>query len=290
MDNRLGGRAVLTSFEDMTDRVVIDGCALTVYEDGDGDVPVVFISGLGGSGEEWTSVVKHLETSVAGLAFDRPGIGGSDSLKRSQPRSARWMAERVGELMDGVGIVRPAVVVGHSIGAQIADALAVVSPSRVAGLVLVDGSDPSLNLDLSSDRRYLDDGDDSGRQGWRWDVAASAREFRASPPTRRPPTVVVASAIWRWFDVEDPSRYAPFTLTELDQRWQRTQLEYALRWGGELVVAHEAGHNVQRDAPGLVATAVDAVVSAVASGSSVALPPDRLHRSGGTVRPTFYRP
>lgn len=272
----------------MTDRVVIDGCALAVYEHGDGDVPVVFVNGLGTSGEDWTTVVKHLETSVSATAFDRPGIGGSEDLKRSQPRSARWVAERVGLLMDGVGVYRPAVVVGHSIGAQIADALAVSWPSRVAGLVLVDPTDPELDVDL--DHLYLDDGESSDRQGWRWDVRASAREFRASPPSVRPPTVVVASAIWRWFDVEDPSPYARIGLAEIDQRWQRMQLEYALRWGGSLVVAHDAGHRVHVEAPALVAAAVDAVVSAVASGSSVALPPDRLRRSGGTRRPAFYRP
>lgn len=263
----------------------MDGCALAVHEHGDGEVPVVLVSGLGTGGAEWTEVVKRLETSITATAFDRPGIGDSDDLQRSQPRGARWIAEQVGLLMDGLGITRPAVVVGHSIGARIADALAVSWPSRVAGLVLVDATDPSLHLDL--DQPYLDDG--ASRLGWRWDVGASAREFRASPPTVRPPAVVVSSAIWRWFDVDDPSRYAPFTLTELDQRWQRTQLEYALRWGAELVVAHEAGHDVHRDAPALVAAAVDAVVLACLGGSPVVLPPDRLHRSGGTRRPTYYR-
>lgn len=273
----------------MTDRVVIDGCALAVYEYGDGEVPVLFVSGLGTGGEDWETVVEHVETPVAAVAFDRPGIGASDSLKRSQPRSARWVAEQVGRLMDGVGITRPAVVVGHSIGAQIADAFAVGWPSRVSGLVLVDGSDPALSIDLG--RPYLDDAEDeTARLGWRWDVAASAREFRTSPPSVRPPAVVLASAIWRWFDIQDPSEYAPFALADIDQRWQRMQLEYALRWGAELVVAHEASHRVHRDAPALVATAIDAVLTAAADRAPVTLPPDRLHESGGTRRPTYYRP
>jgi hypothetical protein len=54
---------------------------------------------------------------------------------------------------------------------------------------------------------------------------------------------------------------------------------------GELIVAHEAGHRVHVEAPGVVAATIAAVVDAAESGQRVQLDHDRLLESGGAVRP-----
>lgn len=87
--------------------------------------------------------------------------------------------------------------------------------------------------------------------------------------------VVIGSAIWRWFQAKRPELYRPLSLAEVDQRWQLAQLQYARRWSGELVVAHEAGQRLHKEAPGLLATAIAAVVEAAASDTPLRL--DRVH-------------
>lgn len=143
------------------------------------------------------------------------------------------------------------------------------------------------NLDTSPPLPVLDDAVPArAGRGWKWDVAASAAEYAATEPSVRPPTVVVGSAVWRWFQAKRPELYRPLSLSEVDQRWQLAQLQYARRWSGELVVAHEAGHRLHEEVPGLVATAVAAVVEAAASGTPLRLDRVRVQQNGGSVRPT----
>jgi hypothetical protein len=103
----------------------------------------------------------------------------------------------------------------------------------VSGLVLVDAVDAELNLRIDQPRTTLDDAvpGRAGR-GWTWDVAVTAVEYLATVPQSRPPTVVVASAIWRWFQAKQPKLYRPFSMAEVDQQWQLAQLHYARRWHG----------------------------------------------------------
>jgi pimeloyl-ACP methyl ester carboxylesterase len=273
-----------------SETLVVNGYTITARRHGAGMPPVVFISGRGDSGRVWDSVLARLDSPVAALTHDRPGTGDSDDLSPDHttvPRPASWMAGQLADLLETAGVVNPAILVGHSLGGQIADAFAVRWPRKVTGLVLVDSVDPELQLDIVPPHPLIDDAANArAGGGWLWDVAASAREFRSTEPASTPPTVVVASAVWRWFSAKEPERYRPFTLAEVDQRWQRAQLEYANRWHGELVVAHEAGHRVHEDAPGLVAAVVDAVVMAAKDGTAIDLNGDLLRCLGGSRRPT----
>ncbi len=268
----------------------LGGSALALRRHGTGQPAVVFISGRGDSSRVWDAVVDRLQVSATAITYDRPGCGESADLPTTvvpAPRPSSWSAGQLADLLTVAGVTGPLVLVGHSLGGQIADAFATRLPDRVAGLVLVDSVDPELNLETEPPHPVIDDAEDSrpGR-GWQWDVAGSAREFRETQPSTLPPTVVVASAIWRWFRAKRPEWYRPFTLVEVDQRWQRAQLHYANRWHGALVVAHDAGHRVHEEAPVLVAAAVDAVVAATKSGTALRLDEDLLRCLGGSVRPT----
>jgi pimeloyl-ACP methyl ester carboxylesterase len=272
-----------------TEVLVVNGCALALRRHGTGTPVILFISGRGDSGLVWRHVVERLKP-LGAITYDRPATGDSADLSGNpveQPRPASWFARQLADLMDAAGVVDPLILVGHSIGGQTADAFAIAWPERVAGLVLVDPSDPDLQLDIFPPYPVIDDAaaDRAGR-GWSWDVSASAQEFRTMQPSAPPPAVVVASAIWRWFEAKEPQRYSPFSLAEVDQRWQRAQLEYALRWRGRLVVAHEAGHRVHEEAPGLVAESIAAVAKSSANGSELELDNERIRRAGGSIRPT----
>ncbi|GAB2635409.1 alpha/beta fold hydrolase [Kribbella swartbergensis] len=268
----------------------VHGTGLAVYTTGEGTPPVVLISGLGDTASVWTSVTARLEKLTTIVSYDRSGCGGSDDLpsqQASRPLPASWAAAQLRELLKIAGVTHPVVLVGHSLGGQIADAFAIRWPAAVAGLVLVDAVDPRLNLATDPARPELDDAvpTRAGR-GWRWDVAASADEYAAVEPSVRPPTVVVGSAIWRWFQAKRPELYRPLSLAEVDQRWQLAQLQYARRWRGELIIAHEAGHRLHEEAPGLLATAIAATTEAAVSGKPIRLDRSLVRQNGGSVRPT----
>jgi pimeloyl-ACP methyl ester carboxylesterase len=277
-----------------TQKLDILSTRLAVYTSGGGNPAVVFISGLGDPAGVWRPVIERLENLTTIMAYDRAGIGESADLLDHEswaPQPASWAAEQLHELLSHANAGRRVVLVGHSVGGQIADAFAISWPEVVAGLVLVDAVDAELNLDISPARPVLDDAvpPRAGR-GWKWDVAASAAEFASTKPITRPPAVVIGSAIWRWFQAKQPDLYRPLSLDVVDQRWQLAQLYYARRWRAQLVVAHEAGHRVHTEAPGLVATATAAVVEAAASGGTLRLDHTRIRQNGGSVRPTSATP
>lgn len=268
----------------------IRGTRLAVYTSGSGDPAVVFISGLGDPASVWEPVVGRLGGLTATVSYDRAGIGESGDLgdRVSSTQPASWAANQLRELLEQINVNQRVVLVGHSLGGQIADAFAVRWPEVVAGLVLVDAVDPELNLVINPPRPVLDDAIPTRvGEGWKWDIAASATEYAATRPAEPPPTAVIASAIWRWFQAKQPALYRPLSLAEVDQRWQLAQLQYARRWSGELVVANEAGHRLHEDAPELLAMTVAAVVDAARCGIPLRLDAAQVHESGGSVRPIF---
>lgn len=97
---------------------------------------VVLIHGFGGSTVTWEGVAPVLaEAGYDVYAVDLLGFGLSEkgwAYDASHPAQAR----RVLGLMDALGIDR-AVIVGHSMGGNVAAHIALSAPERVSGLVLV---------------------------------------------------------------------------------------------------------------------------------------------------------
>jgi pimeloyl-ACP methyl ester carboxylesterase len=93
-------------------------------------LPVVLLHGQPGSARDWDDVVPLL-ADLQVLVEDRPGYDG-DRAAMGFEGNAAAVAERLDALAAG-----PAVVAGHSWGAGVATALALVRPDLVAGLVLV---------------------------------------------------------------------------------------------------------------------------------------------------------
>lgn len=88
---------------------------------------------------------------------------------------------------------------------------------------------------------------------WRLGSSELAR-FKSSAPPH--PVIVVASRRSRWLESKTPELWHPFTLAELDDRWQANHAALAERLGGTLIKAQIGGHYVQRDDLKLVANAI----------------------------------
>lgn len=95
--------------------------------------PLVFIHGLSSYMGFWEYQVPEFAKSRRVLAIDLPGFGASG--RPDAPYTPPWYAGMVDNWLGSIGVVS-AVVVGHSMGGQIAMTLAIEHPSRVSGLVL----------------------------------------------------------------------------------------------------------------------------------------------------------
>lgn len=221
------------------------------------DPPVVFVAQIGTAGTSWQPVVDLLTTRPTVVTYDRPGIGASPPRPAPNPPQpySRW-GDELAAMLDAIRITRPVVLVGHSIGGLVVRSFAGRHPHRAAGLVLVDGSVPSLSL-RPGDGPYSD-GD--GPDATQFDTAAGKAEILATPLRPMPAAVIVRTPGW-W----PPQWTEPFN-PDVDRLWQESAAEVAHDLGVPLIVAADAGHQVPREAPQLVASAVDEVVRAVRGG------------------------
>jgi lipase len=97
--------------------------------------PLLLVHGLGVSGAVWVPLARRLAPCYAALAPDLRGHGASDEPPTGYA-PADYARDLIG-LLDALAL-RALPVVGHSLGALVALALAELRPDRVTALVLVD--------------------------------------------------------------------------------------------------------------------------------------------------------
>jgi pimeloyl-ACP methyl ester carboxylesterase len=125
----------------------IDGVRLHVVEKGEGP-EVVLIHGNMVSERDYkaSGLLDRLSRNHRVIAFDRPGFGHS-----TRPRDRLWTPAAQAKLLHAALAqlgVKQAVVVGHSMGAMVALALALDYPEDVRRLVLLGGYYyPSARID-----------------------------------------------------------------------------------------------------------------------------------------------
>lgn len=103
------------------------------YEEEGVGLPVVCIAGLAATHEAWAPMRASLARQCRVVVFDNRGVGKTDA--PDSPCSVEMMAEDTFALMDELGI-NDAVIMGHSMGTAIAQAMALRQPARVRKLVL----------------------------------------------------------------------------------------------------------------------------------------------------------
>ncbi|MFM9270428.1 alpha/beta fold hydrolase [Halomonas elongata] len=263
----------------MTPRAMIPKC-LTLdtgpqayRESGEGEA-IVLLHGISSGAASWEPLVAHLP-GYRLLAWDAPGYGDSQSLAEAEPMAADYAA-RLDAWLDALGVER-CLLVGHSLGAMMATALAARRPGRLAGAVL---ADPALGYRDADDAKR----DEVYRSRWTLlaeqgrDAYAEARAPRllrddANPTDidrvregmRRLHIEGFAQASWMLAN-DDLEGYVPeglpvpaTVLCGTEDAITTPEASHALaeRLGLSYHAIPRAGHASYIDAPGAFAAAVD---------------------------------
>jgi len=118
--------------------VDVGGYRLHVHCIGTGSPTVILEAGLGDNWLTWSLVQEEIGSFTRVCAYDRAGLGWSDSGRG--PLQSSQVAESLHTLLDNAGIQGPYVLVGHSVGGIHVRSFAHQYPDDVAGMVLVDSS------------------------------------------------------------------------------------------------------------------------------------------------------
>ena len=119
---------------------------------GDAGPRVLFLHGLFGQGKNWTTLARSLSATAQVTLLDLPDHGRS---AWSEHLSYAAMAESIGDALRAASGDEPYAVVGHSMGGKVAMALALLRPTLVERLVVVDVA-PVPTGPMSSFGRYVE--------------------------------------------------------------------------------------------------------------------------------------
>lgn len=113
---------------------------------GDGPYTVVFEAGLISDLSVWRKVAPTVAKQAQIVVYSRAGVGKSPA--RSQPLNLRQHTEELQQLIDALDLKKPLILVGHSYGGWVVRQFASAYPKQVAGLVLVDPANETLEIEL----------------------------------------------------------------------------------------------------------------------------------------------
>ncbi len=170
---------------------------------------LVFLSGLAVPWFDWQDLVLQLSSTRRVLVIDRAGAGLSGPVPFRDPSPLLAEAEVVRQVLDAKS-VSCAVVVGHSMGALVAEAFARNFPKRCAGLALFDPS-------FESSPSHTHDAEDGGGAG---EISAVERRVPVPLPA-------FSRFVFRQARAVLSSRLAARTFASLRLRFARTKLRSA---------------------------------------------------------------
>ena len=131
--------------------------------------PVIGLHGLTASHMNFVGIAEQLAGRCPLFALDLRGRGDSD--KPGGPYGLAQHARDVAAAMRAMGL-GPSTVVGHSMGAFVATALAAQEPSLVSALILIDGG-------------YVPDSTNSAAEGLNAALALRINQLRQTYPSRQ---------------------------------------------------------------------------------------------------------
>lgn len=113
--------------------------------------PVVILTGMGCSYEEWYEVIQSLRPAHRILSFHRHSWKEGDGIHRTG-----HAIQQLQTLLSGSNVDEPILLIGHSYGGLIAQEFTKLFPERIKGLILVDSTSVDLHELDALDTPVLD--------------------------------------------------------------------------------------------------------------------------------------
>ncbi|MGE7624025.1 alpha/beta hydrolase [Viridibacillus sp. NPDC096237] len=127
---------------------------IEIFQKGKNGTPIIILTGMDCSFDEWYEVTESLSKSNRVIMFHRPGQGASEI--RNEVRNTQTVVNEVSELMHSLKLSEPVVLVGHSYGGL--QHFVKEHPKKVAGIVLVDSTSVDLKVLDDLDLPVLNEG------------------------------------------------------------------------------------------------------------------------------------
>jgi pimeloyl-ACP methyl ester carboxylesterase len=126
--------------------IEVDGLRIRALRAGRGDTTLIFLHGFGESLLAWRLVLDRFQRRYRILAVDLPGFGLSSKPPGpyDYPTYERWLGDLLMQETRG-----PVVVVGHSMGGQLAAGMALAHPERIVAAVLISPAGAGISPLLS---------------------------------------------------------------------------------------------------------------------------------------------
>lgn len=118
--------------------VTVRGRRLHVQAEGEGSPTIVILPGMTDNGLGWVNVQRGLIPAQRVWQYDRAGLGWSEACSWWEWRGSSALADELHEVLEASGEPGPYLLVGHSMGGEIARLYTARHPDKVAGMVLVD--------------------------------------------------------------------------------------------------------------------------------------------------------
>jgi pimeloyl-ACP methyl ester carboxylesterase len=279
--------------------VDVGGHRLHIWCVGQGSPTVLMLSGGGTPTVTMYDAQTRIGAFTRVCSYDRAGLGWSDP--PTKPMSLPDMVDDLDALLLNGNIDGPFVLVPESFGGMVALAYAQRNPTKIAGAVFVDASEPDLWFRVSpKSHEAMKRNDMLWQVGWRLGIIRAALPFAApdwvanlSPKLKgefeavwsRPMASFANDAIdaFQQTKISQRPSATPGLLGEspiivlrhgksggmgteedFEKEWPAAQAKLAeLSSDSRLIVAKENGHPIAEENPQLVADAVREIVSKV---------------------------
>lgn len=263
-------------------RFTAGNLSLAAWTSGDHDAtPVLFLHGTSANGRVWDDVVREVTTPIWAMSLDQRGHGLSD---HGDDYTADAFVEDAVAVLGHVK--RPALVVGHSMGARNAWVLAARRPDLVVGVLAVDYT-PYVETEV------LDALDVRVRAGNRaWQTREEVEAYLRDRYPRLPESAVARRAEFGYAVMEDgllrplahaeglaqlveglradfPQEYASLTVPMTSVRGEDSLIVSPETWAAAKTLAPHvntvevagADHYVHEEQPAVVARCLDQMLS-----------------------------
>jgi pimeloyl-ACP methyl ester carboxylesterase len=216
---------------------------------------IVLMAGMGDGLDTWADLQETLGEEDRVCSYDRLGEGGSD--QPDGPQSIDDTGRTLTAVLDDVAKDSPVVLVGHSLGGLIAARYAPDHTDRVAGLVLLDATSPTMIDDITDVIPESATGE--GAEVRAQNLAIFQGENPEGIVIESDPRVRSAGDI----PVEVIQHGVPYLgeIAEYGDDLERVWSEGQEKWlelstASELGTAQESGHYIHTDQPELAVEAV----------------------------------